>query len=1533
VKQTLKRIRSFLLVLAMILSLCTQGAAANGSFLLSGDTKSGTVGKSNVITTSETADSSANTATGLVVAENEPAVSEESGGGGGDSSYPDLDDVKGAAAVLIDGDTVSTVNDSTTASSFGGTLDVADGGEVTADSISGVAITGKDYSGATEDSNTDNGIVINRSSSDDLVRVGNSTDYYDVDVDGKGSVKSFNSTIVMQNEESVDDAKEGDDGVGVILDTGGMVLDNVYIKTDGMRSPALYNMNADSVVVVNNSWLETNGGSSWHPVFTMLTASTRAALLFGGETWFYNDNIITQDWGCLSQEGNNSGTKTYSVNSYLEAYKGGYGAYVLNENFMYFYGTEIQATDYGVFLCGNATADVGSVADSQNDSSVVSNMDTYGITVDPASYQVDGGKSKIAAVINGIVVHTNGAVSGEPSAVLNAKDSIVTTDTDNGLSSTGLTGKDISLDIDWRWTDSDDSSTFNNGQTWFFMKNMWGSDVLVRSMNAAFTFDNCDMYASNGVLLQSVVSYDPNGGSSMYRASGGDAKQGITADFENNDYSGDILHQDYQRPMSVTLENATLTGKIESGTMAAWNALWSADEMKAMLEEAGLDTAALTDSRVATIQDALIQDTSYDGDVNQTGVSLTVDGDSTWTVTETSSLGSLTVEDGGSVTAPAGYTMTIYTGCDTSSDLLYYDTGSAAVVTTLTAGQTYDDVVIVIAADQGGIGTGVTFSPRIQITDGIRDTLGELTDMQALLTVGASGSVTDATASGIQIETSTSGYSGVYVSGSSSIYRLGGTDDFYTINGEGYNSAILLDDSDVETTTANYSTELAAGFGYGVKGGTAYLDNSYIDTVGSGRPALYTGSQGTMIVKDSYLEAEGGTSSFIPGFKLIYGSTRANLTTGGTTYYYHSTVKSNDWGALSTDTGGADKTFLYAYDTYAESTNGGYGTYADTDCFVYLFGSTLQSGEFGAILSNSGELYAASGSDAPETVTANMDSDDETTTQASSITGARNAVMVHTVDSSQNGDTAAMTYSAVLSVKDGTLSTVTDLTSAGDYENDHMVGAAAPYIGHHLGSVILFRSGNADVSLDDVTMTSSNGVLLQSVPDYDPGGAVYPIDGDEALGISVSLKDMNLTGDILHEDYQRKMSLNLSGTSLTGKIVSGTMEAWNSLWSSYSTDIQDALIQNEDYDSVWGVRMTVDADSSWVVTETSSLASLTVEDGASITAPEGYILTVYKDCDMDNDQSFYDTAAGTQVASLEAGVTYTGVVLKVTPAALEQYVVSLVPSARTLVTGDTIQVSVVVQSENCDTVSAYQADISYDPALLTLTSADGSNNFDYNEISSGVIRVTGYGDDIAIEENGTVVAVLTFTTTSSSGSCTLGLSNLTVSSGSSAATDASVAVSGEEATVYANMSGYVIAFLETGSYNAEPQGQKVMLVQVLNPQEGMTCYYNGAAMYYSEMYECYVTMVDQDLTAEVAESLITAVEGTDLTVSYDGDVTENGQVNINDAQLVYNFYSEKRLDETVSILQRLEADVNGDQVVDSADARAIQVMILNLSGQ
>lgn len=614
------------------------------------------------------------------------ASGEASGDRGADSSYPTFEETVGLTAISVDHADVKTANDADASwTTFAGSLEMAEGGVISDKLVSGVKIVGADYSQAAEDSDTDNGIAW-AGAEDKIMYIGSAEDFYDVEIAGES--QGFNSVIVLTGEEQVDDAVEGNDAVGVLMDEGNFLLENLYIETDGMRAPAIYNMNTESVVVVNDCFFLTKGAASWHPLFTLLTASTRSALLFGGETYFYNDTIVTQDWGCLSQEGQASGTRTYSVNSYLEAYRGGYGAYVLNANFMDFYGTEIQATDYAIFLCSAATAVIGDLETGLANETVAANMAEFGVAA--AEPITEDGKSIIAATINAIVVHTNGVTNGV--AVCDVENSIVTTDTENGLRAVGATGEEINLDISYRWNDSDEETKFNQGESWFAMNNMWGSATLIRSMGAEITFRDTEIYPSNGVLLQSIIAYDPNGGTSMYRGAGEEAVNGIHVVFADGDYTGDILHQDYHRAMAIDLENASLTGAIQSYTMQAWNDLWTTEKMTADLTAAGLDPAALTETRADAIRASLVIDESYDGDTVKNGVALTIGAGSTWTVTETSSLASLTVADAGAIIG----NVTIYAGCDTASDLAYFDTTGAQVVETLEPGVTYEDVVIVV---------------------------------------------------------------------------------------------------------------------------------------------------------------------------------------------------------------------------------------------------------------------------------------------------------------------------------------------------------------------------------------------------------------------------------------------------------------------------------------------------------------------------------------------------------------------------------------------------------------------------------------------------------------------------------------------------------------------------------------------------------------------------------------------------------------------------------------------------------------------
>jgi hypothetical protein len=82
-------------------------------------------------------------------------------------------------------------------------------------------------------------------------------------------------------------------------------------------------------------------------------------------------------------------------------------------------------------------------------------------------------------------------------------------------------------------------------------------------------------------------------------------------------------------------------------------------------------------------------------------------------------------------------------------------------------------------------------------------------------------------------------------------------------------------------------------------------------------------------------------------------------------------------------------------------------------------------------------------------------------------------------------------------------------------------------------------------------------------------------------------------------DYQRRMTLTLDNTILTGKVVSGTVADWNALWTAYDKADCNWLV-DDDFASYYGVELTVQNGAVWNVTGQSSLSSLTVAEGATV---------------------------------------------------------------------------------------------------------------------------------------------------------------------------------------------------------------------------------------------------------------------------------------------------------------------------------------------
>lgn len=128
-------------------------------------------------------------------------------------------------------------------------------------------------------------------------------------------------------------------------------------------------------------------------------------------------------------------------------------------------------------------------------------------------------------------------------------------------------------------------------------------------------------------------------------------------------------------------------------------------------------------------------------------------------------------------------------------------------------------------------------------------------------------------------------------------------------------------------------------------------------------------------------------------------------------------------------------------------------------------------------------------------------------------------------------------------------------------------------------------------------------------------------------------------------------------------------------------------------------------------------------------------------------------------------------------------------------------------------------------------------------------------------------------------------------------------------------------------------GQTIFLVTADGPvEEGKAYSYDGSAMFYSEVYEawCYLVIVEEGATldAAYAKTKVAATETSYITLSATSDVNMSGLVDINDAQLVYDIYNAKYGDFSTVVMQKfLNADVNGDKVVNVTDAAAVVAAI------
>ena len=412
--------------------------------------------------------------------------------------------------------------------------------------------------------------------------------------------------------------------------------------------------------------------------------------------------------------------------------------------------------------------------------------------------------------------------------------------------------------------------------------------------------------------------------------------------------------------------------------------------------------------------------------------------------------------------------------------------------------------------------------------------------------------------------------------------------------------------------------------------GTKTIDNTRIFYYGGS--AIQNSGESILVVRNSRVDGDTSVETKPlagnPGNLLVAGSIRTTLALGkAQAFYINSEIISKNWAALSTDGAtmvtepGQKELSVYAYGSTSKTREGGYGTYSDLFCNVYFYGTRLDSAEIAIISGTYGAVTVGNIGDgeADKAVAAQLIAADKSAWSSkntgSIVTGGRNAIMIHSVNlppywvnKGYSKEEIPFLYGKI-SIHGSNLATDLSLDKNVKYPAERQA-----YINHHSGSVILVKSANADIVLDKAVVAADKkgtGALIHTVINNDtmfmtkvPDGTVYP-------GVKVRMTDMKAEGDILHEDYQRDMNLSLTGTSLTGKISSGTVGSWNALCKEKG--FETYIIDPDGYKTVHGVNLTLDSGSVWNVTGESTLTALTIKDGSVIAAPGGKKLTMTVD--------------------------------------------------------------------------------------------------------------------------------------------------------------------------------------------------------------------------------------------------------------------------------------------------------------------------------
>ncbi|MBP2651729.1 MAG: hypothetical protein H6Q74_2554 [Firmicutes bacterium] len=598
--------------------------------------------------------------------------------------------------------------------------------------------------------------------------------------------------------------------------------------------------------------------------------------------------------------------------------------------------------------------------------------------------------------------------------------------------------------------------------------------------------------------------------------------------------------------------------------------------------------------------------------------SLTVPADTTVTISETTTLSELIINSGGNLVAPSGYSLTLTVdGVETGQEL----ETTNGTDTVFVSGEYSGDIVLTVTETNPHTFYELTFPFRQALyldADGIEEDLSVLSAIN-----GTASSLQDLTIISTGMD-----FNGIYVAGGS-----------YTLN----NINIDLD-GDGRCDFVGYG---AAVMGTG-SDTTLVLDNANIVTHGVVRTGVIAGDGSNLIVKNSTISTKQGTlpSDYVqtvypaymrsvPWMLGIDGTENLRSTnvlgTNTKATYINSTITSDGWGVLSTDSG-SNQTLTAINSKISTSGNEGYGTYADGKPYEYLYGCKFNVGSY-AVINNTGYIY---------------------------------------FDDSSADNVAALNTSLSLGLTDEELAAITQKSTIINsdrfgvmwHSSSGTVNVAGGTAINTAETAFLAKTSNAITitidGSDGAQINPQNGIILQVMDDDDPGiasdksnTATYTdpyygttdtptADTSFDLTSTTDAAALNLNNITLTGNCYNSIGWTSSSTSTQNMVVTLTNASLTGMISSTEAHHRVATISASEYQEIGEVTNTpraainngtivvLNSGSEWTVTSTSYLTSLTIDSDSTITVPNGNSVSM--------------TVDGT-VTSIVPGTTYTGAII------------------------------------------------------------------------------------------------------------------------------------------------------------------------------------------------------------------------------------------------------------------------------------------------